>query len=122
MGAEVFEGTRFWPLFSKVSEVSGDSGETLEMLCNLGKSPDLLFRQVIKTMLDGFSPASSLQKGGSSPRENFRSTSKWGYGQARSLTSPQADGATGKRKARGARVASQTQVTSEDQILNWLWQ
>lgn len=55
---------------------SWDSGETLEMFCKRGKSPDLLFRQVIKTMLDGLSPVSSLQKGGSSQRENFCSTSK----------------------------------------------
>lgn len=54
--------------------------------------------------------------------ENFHSTSKWGYGQAKSLTSPHASGATAERKARGGRAASQTQVTSEDQILKWLWQ
>jgi hypothetical protein len=50
-------------------------GTTLEISCNCGKSPVLLFREAMETTLSGFSPVSSLQRDGSVQRENFLSTS-----------------------------------------------
>lgn len=102
----------------------GSVGTTLEISCNCGKSPVLLFREAMETTLSGFSPVSSLQRDGSVQRENFLSTSceaKVRKGLWLILTEMEQE-KDGKREARGSRGSFQAQVTPKEQIPNWLWQ